>query len=75
VRQARYFGRIKTLFQLLMAATVANLALVATRTGLMRDRSRPASDHSSFVLPIIDTVQGFFRLLIAPAAPRMPLAV
>ncbi len=33
VRQARYFGRRKTLFQLLMAATVANLTLVATKTG------------------------------------------
>ena len=36
LRQARYLGRIKTLFQLLMAATVANLTLVATKTGLMR---------------------------------------
>ena len=40
-RQARYFGRTKTLFQLLMAATVANLTLVATRIGLMRDRNHP----------------------------------
>ena len=39
VRQARYFGRTKTLFQLLMAATVANLTLVARRVGLMRDRN------------------------------------
>ena len=30
VRQARYIGRAKTLFQLLMAATVANLTLVAS---------------------------------------------
>jgi len=29
VRQSRYFGREKTLFQLIMAATVANLTLVA----------------------------------------------
>jgi len=29
IRQARYFGRHKTLFQLLMAAAVANLTLVA----------------------------------------------
>jgi hypothetical protein len=29
VRQARYFGRRKTLFQLLMAAAVANLTLIA----------------------------------------------
>jgi transposase len=32
IRQARYFGRRKTLFQLLMAATVANLTLVANKT-------------------------------------------
>jgi len=38
IRQSRYFGRVKTLFQLLMAATVANLTLVATRMGMMRSR-------------------------------------
>jgi hypothetical protein len=38
MRQARYFGRAKTLFQLLLAATVANLTLVATKIGLMRAR-------------------------------------
>jgi len=38
LRQARYFGRTKTLFQLLMVATVANLTLVATKVGLMRGR-------------------------------------
>ena len=42
MRQARYFGRAKTLFQLLMASTVANLTLVATKVGLMRGRgARP----------------------------------
>ena len=41
VRQARYLGRTKTLFQLLIAATVANLTLVATRIGLMRDHNHP----------------------------------
>jgi hypothetical protein len=35
MRQARYFGRSKTLFQVLMAATVANLALIAGKTGEM----------------------------------------
>ena len=29
IRQARYFGRVKTKFQLYLAATVANLTLVA----------------------------------------------
>lgn len=39
MRQARYIGRTKTLCQLLLAATVANLTLVATRVGLMPDRN------------------------------------
>jgi hypothetical protein len=30
IRQARYFGRSKTLFQVCLAATVANLTLLAT---------------------------------------------
>lgn len=38
LRQARYFGRAKTRFQLLLAATVANLTLIATKVGPMRDR-------------------------------------
>lgn len=38
VRQARYFGRTKTRFQLLMTAAVANLTLVATKVGMMRGR-------------------------------------
>ena len=34
IRQARYFGRVKTRFQLYLAATVANLTLVASKAGL-----------------------------------------
>lgn len=49
LRQARYFGRAKTLFQLLMAATVANLTLVATKLGLIRGRDgREASLFTQF---------------------------
>jgi cell division FtsZ-interacting protein ZapD len=33
IRKSRYFGRRKTLFQVLMAATVANLTLIANSTG------------------------------------------
>ena len=33
IRQARYFGRVKTKFQLYLAATVANLTLLAHQTG------------------------------------------
>jgi len=43
IRQARYFGRKKTLFQLLIAATVANLTLMATKTGQMRSKTRGES--------------------------------
>jgi len=47
LRQARYVGRVKTLFQLLLAATVANLTLVATKTGLMRGRNGQGTPVSS----------------------------
>ena len=35
MRQGRYFGCARTLFQLLMAAAVANLTLVAGKVGMM----------------------------------------
>jgi hypothetical protein len=60
VRQARYFGRTKTLFQLLLAATVANLTLVVTRTGLMRPRHRHDTQPSVQTLgphPILDVIR------------------
>lgn len=57
-RQARYIGRTKTLFQLLMAATVANLTLVATGTGLMRDRN-----HSRTIISI--RIRALLAMLIA----------
>ncbi len=34
IRQSRYFGRVKTKFQLYLAATVADLTLVAGKLGL-----------------------------------------
>ncbi len=37
IRQARYFGRAKTKFQLCLAATMANLTLVAGKAGLTSD--------------------------------------
>ena len=54
VRQARYFGRTKTLFQLLMAATVANLTLVAGRVGMMGEAV--ADSRSAYIsLALIST--------------------
>jgi len=43
IRQSRYFGRIKTLLQILLAATVANLTLVAVKTGMMARASHQAA--------------------------------
>ena len=43
IRQARYFGRVKTRFQLYLAATVANLTLVAGKAGLTGDIGNAAS--------------------------------
>ena len=42
IRQARYFGRVKTRFQLFLAATVANITLVAFDIGMMRRPYREA---------------------------------
>jgi len=50
VRQTRFFGRIKTLFQLLLAATVANMTLVAAKTGMMGKVSHAAA---SFLAPLL----------------------
>ncbi len=62
VRQARYVGRAKTLFQLLMAATVANLTLVGMRTGLMRDRNHPKMIVSIHISALLATLIAICRL-------------
>ena len=47
IRQSRYFGRAKTKFQLYLAATVANLTLLAanTRRRFQRRQRPPCRDH------------------------------
>ena len=62
VRQARCIGRTKTLFQLLMAATVANLTLVATRVGLMRNRNHPQAIVSTHVCALLAVLIALCRL-------------
>src|SRR5215211_567028 len=66
VRQARYFGRTKTCFQLLMAATVANLTLVATRIGLMRDRNHLQTVISTHVYALFVFRHAFTTLPLRP---------
>lgn len=61
IRQARYFGRVKTHFQLLLAATVANLTLVATRMGMMKTAGCKAfSGVFSFAQHFYSSSKGFF---------------
>ena len=45
IRQARYFGRVKTKFQLYLAATVANLTLVLGKIGLSGSAGGGAAGH------------------------------
>lgn len=62
IRQARYFGRRKTLFQLLMAAAVANLTLIAGSGG-----TRVAGWNSSRPIPALQgplgACHGFWQRL------------
>jgi len=64
-RKARYFGREKTLFQLLIAATVANLTLVATKTGLMRGPGGGKNAFSFHFSGIFDAIRAFTGCLSA----------
>jgi hypothetical protein len=52
VRQSRYFGQAKTLFQVMLAATVANLTLTATKMMKTRPGSGPKG-LTSFLLSML----------------------
>jgi hypothetical protein len=75
MRQARYMGRKKTLFQLLMAATVANLTLVARKTGQMRSRKGRSISLSSplFAIFRIICTSASFLLNFVPPKPAFRL--
>jgi hypothetical protein len=70
MRKARYFGREKTLFQAFMAATVANLTLVACKTGQIGTRNHPRLLCSSFVQHACHALQRWLR---SPRASRPAL--
>ena len=74
VRQARYFGRTKTLFQLLIAAAVANLTLVATKIGLMRDRNHPKPELPTRILDSLAMLIADRRLVVARSTRPRPVA-
>ena len=54
IRQSRCFGRAKTLFQLYLAATVANLTLVAAKAGMTCETGSGPSSGSILVTRIVN---------------------
>ena len=60
IRQSRYFGRVKTKFQLYLAATVANLTLVAGKIGRLGSTGGGAAGHR--------VVRNVVRAVVANAA-------
>jgi len=83
IRQARYFGRRKTLFQLLMAATVANLTLIATKTGQMRTKIDRFFSFSTWLEALRGTIWSaggesghlvhFFQRRLAAVDSKLPV--
>jgi len=71
MRKARYFGREKTLFQALMAAAVANLTLVASKTGQMRGRYQLGSTCFSSLRHACHALQRWLRPATAPKPTSM----
>jgi hypothetical protein len=77
IRQARYFGRVKTHFQLLLAATVANLTLVAAKMGMMGKTGHQAAPflsslHQHFISAartVINTLKQFLADIRPPKWP------
>ena len=55
IRQSRYFGRIKTRFQVYLSATVANLTLVLGKIGLSGSTGGSAKGDS-VVLAVVANV-------------------
>ena len=57
IRQSRYFGRVKTRFQLYLAATVANLTLVAGKIDLSDSVGGGAEAHRAVLSAVPSVVR------------------
>ncbi len=67
IRQSRYFGRVKTRFQLYLAATVANLTLVAGKSGLSDSVGGGAEAHRVVLSAVPSDVQAVSHDVVANA--------
>ena len=65
IRQARYFGRVKTKFQLYLAATVANLTLMAGKLGLTDDTGDGPLGNHVIGAEVVNTVATFAAIRLA----------
>ena len=60
IRQARYFGRTKTLFQVCLAAAVANLTLLAATS------DTATADHLWLMMSLVVAVTAMLSQLLGP---------
>ena len=67
LRQSRYFGRVKTRFQLYLAATVANLTLVAGKSDLSDSVGGGAEAHRDVLSAVRSDVQAVSHGVVANA--------
>ena len=67
IRQSRYFGRAKTRFQLYLAATVANLTLVAGKIELSDSVGGGLPCHRAVLSAVPSDVQAVFHGVVAHA--------
>jgi hypothetical protein len=75
IRQARYLGRTKTLFQLLLAAAVANLTLLANATGEAgRAPEDPAGAATGLASPLLAALLALWSLVGRPGGSSRSLA-
>ena len=72
IHQARYFGRKKTLFQLLMAATVANLTLAATKTGEIKSKGGHRDSFLAWILGVPSTFWMRLTSVFASTSRQIP---
>ncbi len=67
IRQSRYFGRVKTRFQLYLAATVANLTLVAGKIELSDSAGGGAEAHRAVLSAVLSDLQAVSHGVVANA--------
>jgi hypothetical protein len=73
MRQSRYVGRTKTLFQLLLTATVANLTLIARQLGRVGDHPLACHAHSC-LCALIGRLSASLVSILSPPKPTHPWA-